>query len=139
MNNLHGQTVILDGWYVIVEGLGYDIVDKWQMFLDVAHSPIFEIHVEETLVSSIKRAVFQSELQQGQVGLERGAEHKHPRVEAVGPPDVGSPGEFFPLEQVVHILQNLKIHALLVNSRTFLPDNRKSFGLPFVCRHDGHK
>lgn len=57
---------------------------------------------------TIKAAVLQGEIQQAGVGDLGRSEDKHARIKAVGPARVRSSWQLVPLEQLVHIAQDLR-------------------------------
>ncbi len=68
------------------------------------------------LFLTVEGAGGDGKVQQARVGLERGSEHEHARVEAVWPADIGSSWELLACEQVVDVLQHEAVgveeHAL---------------------------
>lgn len=76
---------------------------------------VFRAHGAALLVSlnmlscvTIKAAALQGVIYEPGVGVEGRSEDKHTRVEAVGPAGIRSGGQLVPLEQLVHVTQNLR-------------------------------
>lgn len=75
--------------------------------LDILRRPVMEEQIQQTLVATVKAALADGERRQ--LGKLIGARtvHKHARVEAIRPADIGSGGQLFALEQLVAVLQDL--------------------------------
>lgn len=93
---------------VTVGSIGCHIVDEWQMLLDVCGRPVGKVLIQQTLITTIEAAVLYGELCDLVEGLHTGFVYKNTRVEAVGPADIWSSGQFLALEQLIAVFQHLK-------------------------------
>lgn len=75
--------------------------------LDILRRPVMEEQIQQTLVATVEAALADGESRQ--LGELIGARtvHKHARVKAIRPADVGSSGQLFAFEQLVAVLQDL--------------------------------
>lgn len=78
------------------------------MLLDVRARPVGKVLIQQTLIAAIETAVLYGKLCDLVEGLHAGSVHKDAGVEAVGPADIRSGGEFLTFEQLVAVFQHLK-------------------------------
>lgn len=93
---------------ITVGCIGCYIIDKWQMLLDICTRPIGKVLIQQTLITAIETTMLYGKLCDLIEGLHTGTIDKYAGVEAVGPADIWSSGEFLTLEQLIAVFQYLK-------------------------------
>lgn len=84
------------------------------MLGDVAVRPVGEEQVQQALIAAIEASLFHGKVQQLAVRVHAGLVHKHARVEAVGPTDIGGRRQLLALKQLIGVLQDLYAWEMII-------------------------
>lgn len=98
---------LLEGGQIRVASGGARVVDEGQVLRNVSVRPIGEEQVQQSLVATVKAALFHGKVQELSVRVHVGFEHKHSGVEAVWPADIRGSRQLLPLKELIGVLQDL--------------------------------
>lgn len=101
------RNLLFECGQIAIGSIGRNIVDKWQMLLNICGRPIAKELIQQTLIAAIEAAILHCKLCDLAEGVHAGFEHKDARVEAVWPADIWSSGELVALKQFIAVLQHL--------------------------------